>query len=93
MSGREMLSRSFTAHARNFDINVKVLHYREILILVLGWLHLGEIFFMLRLGGLHVKHAMQLGILGTTSAFAIGPRKSTDKLDRVGRSQDLLDPN
>jgi hypothetical protein len=28
--------------------------------------------------------------LGTNSAFALGPRKTTENLDRVGRSQDLL---
>jgi hypothetical protein len=31
--------------------------------------------------------------LGTNSAFALGPRKSTENLDRVGRSQDLPDAN
>jgi hypothetical protein len=31
--------------------------------------------------------------LGTNSAFALGPRKSTESLDRVGRSQDLPDAN
>jgi hypothetical protein len=29
--------------------------------------------------------------LGTNSAFALGPRKITENLDRVGWSQDLLD--
>jgi hypothetical protein len=42
-------------------------------------------------GGLHVKHAVQRGILGTNSAFALGPRNTTGNLDRVGRSQDLPD--
>jgi hypothetical protein len=27
--------------------------------------------------------------LGTNSAFALGPRKTTENFDRVGRSQDL----
>jgi hypothetical protein len=31
--------------------------------------------------------------LGTNSASALGPRKSTENLDRVGRSQDLPDGN
>jgi hypothetical protein len=31
--------------------------------------------------------------LGTNSAFALGPRKSTENLDRVGWSQDLPDAN
>jgi hypothetical protein len=31
--------------------------------------------------------------LGTNSAFALGPRKPTENLDRVGRSQDLADAN
>jgi hypothetical protein len=30
---------------------------------------------------------------GTNSAFALGPRKTTETLDRVGRSQDLPDAN
>jgi hypothetical protein len=29
----------------------------------------------------------------TNSAFAQGPRKTTENLDRVGRSQDLPDAN
>jgi hypothetical protein len=31
--------------------------------------------------------------LGTNSAFALGPRKTTENLDRIGRSQDLPDAN
>jgi hypothetical protein len=31
--------------------------------------------------------------LGTNSAFALGPRKTTENLDRVDRSQDLPDAN
>jgi hypothetical protein len=31
--------------------------------------------------------------LGTNSAFPLGPRKTTENLDRVGRSQDLPDAN
>jgi hypothetical protein len=41
-------------------------------------------------GGLHVKHTWNLGI---NSAFALGPRKTTENLDRVGRSQDFPDAN
>jgi hypothetical protein len=40
--------------------------------------------------GLLEKHAVQRGVLGTNSAFALGPRKTTKNLDQVGRSQDLL---
>jgi hypothetical protein len=46
-------------------------------------------FLILPFGGLHMKHAVQRGILGTNSAFALGQRKTTENLDRVGRSQDL----
>jgi hypothetical protein len=31
--------------------------------------------------------------LGTNSAFALGPRKTMENLDRIGRSQDLPDAN
>jgi uncharacterized protein YbcC (UPF0753/DUF2309 family) len=31
--------------------------------------------------------------LGTNSAFALGPRETTENLDRVGRSQDIPDVN
>jgi hypothetical protein len=31
--------------------------------------------------------------LGTNSAFSLGPRKTTENLDRVGRSQDLPNAN
>jgi hypothetical protein len=31
--------------------------------------------------------------LGTNSAFALGSRKTTENLDRVGRWQDLPDAN
>jgi hypothetical protein len=30
-----------------------------------------------------VKHAVQRGILGTNSAFALGPRKTTKNFDRI----------
>jgi hypothetical protein len=36
------------------------------------------------IGGLHAKHAVQRCILSTNSAFALGPRKTTENLDRVG---------
>jgi hypothetical protein len=45
------------------------------------------------LGGLHEKLAVQRGILGPKSASALGPRKATKNLVRVGRSQDLPDAN
>jgi hypothetical protein len=38
---------------------------------------------MLQFEGLHVKHEVQCGILGTNSAFALGPRKTAENLDRV----------
>jgi hypothetical protein len=44
---------------------------------------------MLPLGGLYAKYAVQ----GTNSTFALGPKKTVKNLDRVGRSQDLLDAN
>jgi hypothetical protein len=31
--------------------------------------------------------------LGTTSAFTLGQKKTREIIDRVGRSQDLLDTN
>jgi hypothetical protein len=38
--------------------------------------------------------SMQCNVeLGTNSAFALGPRKTTENLDQVGRSQDLPDAN
>jgi hypothetical protein len=40
-----------------------------------------------------MKHVVQCGIWVPTLAFAIGPRKITENLDRVGRSQDLPDAN
>jgi hypothetical protein len=40
-----------------------------------------------------VKHAVKRGILGTNSAFAPGSKKTTENLDRIGRSQDLPDAN
>jgi hypothetical protein len=33
--------------------------------------------FIASFGGLHEKHAVQRGVLGTNSAFALGPRKTT----------------
>jgi hypothetical protein len=36
--------------------------------------------------------SMQCNV-GTNSAFALGPRTTTENLDRVGRSQDLPDAN
>jgi hypothetical protein len=49
--------------------------------LTLGGQHYGEI-LTLPVGGLYVKYAVQRGILGTNSAFAVGPRKTTENLDR-----------
>jgi hypothetical protein len=43
----------------------------------------------LPVGGLHAKHAVQRGIMRTNSAFAPVSRKTTENLDRFGRSQDL----
>jgi hypothetical protein len=38
--------------------------------------------------------SMQCNVeFGTNSEFALGPRKTTENLDQVGRSQDLLDAN
>jgi hypothetical protein len=62
-----------------FDMTLEGLHQSEIL--------------MLTLGGLRVKQAVQRGNLGTNLTFAVGPRKTTEHLDRVGRSQDFPDAN
>jgi hypothetical protein len=48
---------------------------------------------MLPIGGLHVKPAVRSGNLCTNTASAIGPKKTTEILDRGGRSQDLPDAN
>jgi hypothetical protein len=52
-----------------------------------------EVEVIVSFGGLHEKHAVQRGVLGTNSAFAQGPRKTTKNLDQVGRSQDLPEAN
>jgi hypothetical protein len=39
---------------------------------------------MLILGGLHERHASSTWNLGTKSAFALGPRKTMQNLDRFG---------
>jgi hypothetical protein len=36
-----------------------------------------------------VKHEVECGNLGTNSAFALGPRKTSENLDAVGRSQNF----
>jgi hypothetical protein len=46
----------------------------------------------LPLGGLHGKRAVQRGIWVPTQ-FTLRPRKTTENLDRVGRSQDLPNAN
>jgi hypothetical protein len=60
--------------------------------LTLGGQHYSQI-LTLPMGRLHVKHAVQRGILGVNSAFAPGSRKITENLNRIGRSQDLSDAN
>jgi hypothetical protein len=48
---------------------------------------------MVSFAGLHEKHAVQRGVLGTNSAFALGPRKPTknlDQVDQLGRTTRLL---
>ena len=42
-----------------------------------------------KLGGLHKKHVVAIGILGTISAFALRHRETKKKLYRDGRSQGL----
>jgi hypothetical protein len=54
---------------------------------------MAENFDKLIFGGLHEKLCSATWNLGTNSAFAVGPRKTTENLDRVGRSQDLPDAN
>jgi hypothetical protein len=68
------------------------LHQSEILVLTLGGLHQSEI-LVIPLGELRVKQAVQRGNLGTKLTFAVGPRKTTEHLDRDGRSQELPDAN
>ena len=46
---------------------------------------------MLLLGGAACEACSATWNLGTNSAFALGPRKTTENLDRIGRSQDLPD--
>jgi hypothetical protein len=43
-----------------------------------------EVEVIVSFGGLHEKHAVQRGVLGTNSAFAQGPKKTTKNLDQVG---------
>jgi hypothetical protein len=38
---------------------------------------------MLPFGGLHMKYAVQRGILDTNSAFALGPRKTTESVENL----------
>jgi len=42
-------------------------------------------------GGLHEKHAVATGVLGTISAFAFRHRETKKNLCRSGWSQDLPD--
>jgi hypothetical protein len=42
-----------------------------------------EVKVIVSFGGLHEKHAVQRGVLGTNSAFALGPRKSTKNLNHT----------
>jgi hypothetical protein len=48
---------------------------------------------ILPMGGAACKARSAKSNLGTNSAFALGPRKTTENLDRVSRSQDLPDAN
>jgi hypothetical protein len=52
----------------------------------------GEI-FNVNLGMAAWEACSAMWNLGTNSEFALGPRKTTQNLDRVGRSQDLPDAN
>jgi hypothetical protein len=56
----------------NFYMTLERLHYGEML--------------TLRMGGLHVKQAVQIGIWVHNSAFVLGPSKTTENLNRVGIS-------
>jgi hypothetical protein len=42
---------------------------------------------MLPFGRLHVKHAVQRELLDTNSAFALGPRETTENPDLVSRRE------
>jgi hypothetical protein len=59
-------------------------------------LHSGYIkakFFILPLGGLQGKHAVQHEICVQTQHLLMGQRKTMENLVRVGRLQDLPDAN
>jgi hypothetical protein len=72
---------------------IKVLHTYNRDIFIWRWKGCIIAKFDLTLRGLHVKHGVQHGNLGTNSAFILGQRKTTENLDGVGRSQDLSDAN
>jgi hypothetical protein len=60
--------------------------------LTLGGVHSGEI-FNVTIRRAACEACSPTWNLGTDSAFALGPRKTTENLDRVGRSQNLPDAN
>jgi hypothetical protein len=57
-----------------------------------GLIHYCEIFYV-TIGRAACEACSATWNLGTNSAFALWPRKTTEKLDRVGWSQDLPDAN
>jgi hypothetical protein len=74
-----------------FNITPEGLHYCE------NWTDIGRATlgwnFDVTSGRAACEARRQRGILCTNSAFAPGSRKTTENLDRVGRSQDLPDAN
>ena len=75
--------------SRSFGLSLcfegSVTRCKEILI-AFGRLHFGEKFEDNVGGGLHGKLAVQRGIFGTNSAFAVGPKKNRGKqIDFVSR--------
>jgi hypothetical protein len=70
-------------------MTLKGLHYGEILINI-GKAILGRNFDV-TIGMAACEASSATWNLVSNSAFALGPRKTTENLDRVGRSQDLPD--
>jgi hypothetical protein len=78
----------------NFDINVGRVALELKFDLKLGRLHWGKISRLL-LGGCAACETCSTTwvLVRTNSEFILGPRKPTESLDRVGRSQEIPDAN
>jgi hypothetical protein len=75
----------------NFYMTLKGLHYSKI------WSNIGRATlrrnFEITIGRAACEACSAMRNLGTKSSFALGRRKPTENLDRVSRSQTLLDAN